>query len=88
MSGFLGMVPEDVEGLAAELEERAGQVETVIQAVASRLQETTWRGTDREAFETHWSGDVTNALHQVAEVLRQTGRAAQTHAAQQRQASS
>ncbi len=88
MSGFLGMVPEDVEALAAEFQRRAGQVETIVHAVTTRLQATTWVGADREAFEADWTGGLSATLARLATALRETGSIAASNVAQQREASS
>ncbi|HLU63079.1 MAG TPA: WXG100 family type VII secretion target [Protaetiibacter sp.] len=88
MSGFLGQIPEEVEALAAEFDNKAGDVETLIAAITQRLQSTTWRGADREAFEASWSGEMTNNLTQLANALRETGQIANNNAQQQRTASS
>jgi WXG100 family type VII secretion target len=88
MSMFLGQVPEEVESLAMEFDNKAGDVETLIGAITSRLQATTWRGADRESFEASWSGEMTNNLTQLANALRETGQIANNNAQQQRTASS
>lgn len=88
MSMFLGQVPEEVESLAMEFDNKAGDVENLIGAITTRLQSTTWRGADRESFEASWSGEMTNNLTQLANALRETGQIANNNAQQQRTASS
>jgi uncharacterized protein YukE len=88
MSGFLGMVPEDVELLAADFDAKAGDIETIISHLTTHLQNTTWRGADRENFEASWTGEMTNSLTQLASALRETGVVANSNAQQQRTASS
>lgn len=88
MSGFLGQIPEEVEQLGADFENKAGDVETMIAAITTRLQATTWRGADRETFEASWTGEMTNNLTQLANALRETGMIANNNAQQQRTASS
>ena len=87
MSGFLGQVPEEVEALAAHFEQKAGDVETLISAVNTRLSATTWVGNDRDAFEAAWAGEITNNLTQLANSLRDAGMVANNNAQQQRTAS-
>jgi len=88
MSGFLGMVPEDIEALAAAFEQRAGQVETIVHAVTTRLQATTWVGGVRDAFEADWTGGLSATLSTLSAGLRDAGSLAASNAAQQREASS
>ena len=88
MSGFLGQVPEDVEALAADFDARAGDVESLIQAINTRFGSTSWVGTDRDNFEASWNGDMTSNLTQLANALRDTGHVANSNAQQQRAASS
>lgn len=88
MTGFLGQIPEDVHALGAEFETQAGEVETLISAINTRLQATTWRGSDRDNFEATWSGEMTNNLTQLAQALRDTGTIANNNADQQTAASS
>jgi hypothetical protein len=87
MSGFLGQVPEEVEALGADFETKAGDVETLITTVSSRLASTTWVGNDRDAFEASWTGEMTNNLTQLANSLRDAGMVANNNAQQQRTAS-
>jgi len=88
MGIFLGQIPEDVEALAADFDAKAGEVETVIQTITTRLGSTNWVGADRDAFEASWSGEHTNNLTQLANALRETGVIANNNAQQQRTASS
>jgi hypothetical protein len=88
MSGFLGMVPEDVELLAADFDTKAGDIELIISHLTTQLQNTTWQGADRDNFEAMWSGELTNNLTQLANALRETGIIANNNAQQQRTVSS
>lgn len=87
MSGFLGQVPEEVEQLAAHFDAKAGDVETLITTVSSRLAAVAWVGNDRDAFEATWTGEMTNNLTQLANSLREAGVIANNNAQQQRTAS-
>jgi len=88
MTGFLGQIPEDVQALGADFDTKAGEVETLITAITTRLQATTWRGNDRDHFESTWSGEITNSLTQLAQALRDAGTIATSNATQQITASS
>jgi hypothetical protein len=88
MSGFLGQIPEDVEGLALDFDAKASDVETVIQSINSKLAVTTWEGADRDSFEAAWNGEISAMLNGLAQSLRDTGVIANNNAQQQRTASS
>lgn len=87
MSGFLGMTPEDVEGLAAEFALRADELDATLQAIGARLDATSWRGADRDAFESDWRGELVAAIAALATALREAGVLASANASQQRQVS-
>lgn len=85
---FLGQIPEEVDALAADLEAKAGDIETLLSALASKLGSTTWTGADRDRFEGDWNSTLSTNLRNVAGSLRDAGSIARQNAEQQRQASS
>lgn len=87
-TGFLGQIPEDVDALGTEFETKADEVEALITAITTRLQATTWRGNDRDNFESTWNGEITNSLTQLANSLRAAGTIAHSNSTQQVTASS
>ena len=84
---FLGQIPEEVDALAADLDVKAGDIETLITALASKLGSTTWTGADRDRFEGDWNSTLTTNLRNVAGSLRDAASVARSNAEQQRQAS-
>ena len=88
MTAFLGQIPEDVHSLGAEFIAQATEVENLVTAINTRLGATTWRGSDRDNFESTWNGEITNNLTQLANALREAGGVANSNADQQIQASS
>ncbi|NLA65436.1 MAG: hypothetical protein GX862_05825 [Leucobacter sp.] len=84
---LLGQIPEEVDSLAADLDSRAGDIETLISAIASKLGATTWTGPDRDRFVGDWNSTLTSNLRNVAGSLRDAASVARQNAEQQRQAS-
>ncbi len=85
---FLGQIPEEVDSLAADLDAKAGDIESIIAALTSKLGGTTWTGSDRDRFEGDWNSTLTTNLRNVAGSLRDAASIARQNAEQQRQASS
>lgn len=84
---LLGQIPEEVDSLAADLDVKAEDIETLITALASKLGSTTWTGPDRDRFEGDWNSTLTTNLRNVAGALRDAASIARQNAEQQRQAS-
>jgi len=87
MTGFLGMVPTEVDALANALRRKADEVDQLTQSITGRLEGTSWAGADRTAFEQQWSGELANGLRQLSQTLRDTGEVAAANAQQQRDVS-
>lgn len=88
MSAQLGMIPEEVDELAAQLEGKAGDLDGVLTTLTTKLQGTTWTGTDYNRFEEQWTGTISQNLRNAAEQLRSAAVAAREDAENQRIASS
>jgi len=86
-NGFLGMVPTEVDALAAALQRHADEVEALTRTMTSSLDATSWSGDDRRAFEQQWSGELATGLRHAAESLRDAASIAAANAQQQRDAS-
>ena len=87
MGDWIGQNPDEVNDLAALFDTKAGELESLVQAITSKLAGTTWQGPDRTRFETQdWSTIQTN-LTQAAQVLRDTGAVARNNATEQVNAS-
>ena len=88
MVDYIGMNPDEVEDLAKDLELRAGDLETLLSTLTSKLSTTTWVGTDRNRFEEAWQGTISLNLTNAANQLREAGGAARSDASAQRLTSS
>jgi len=88
MSAQLGMIPEEVDELATQLDAKAGDLEGALSTLTSKLQGTTWVGTDYNRFEEQWTGTIAQNLRNAAEQMRTAATAAREDAENQRIASS
>ena len=88
MSAQLGMIPEEVDDLATQLDAKAGDLEGVLATLTAKLQGTTWVGTDYNRFEEQWTGTIAQNLRTAAEQMRMAATAAREDAENQRIASS
>lgn len=88
MSAQLGMIPEEVDDLATQLDAKAGDLEGVLTTLTAKLQGTTWVGTDYNRFEEQWTGTIAQNLRNAAEQMRAAATAAREDAENQRIASS
>ena len=87
MSQFIGQIPEEVDALASDFDNKATDIETVITALTSKLGSTTWVGADRNRFEGDWNSTLSSNLRTVAASLREAATTARNNAEQQRTAS-
>lgn len=88
MSTQLGMIPEEVDDLAGQLDAKAGDLESALTTLTTKLQGTTWTGTDYNRFEEQWTGTIAQNLRNAAEQMRSAAVAAREDAENQRIASS
>ncbi|WP_166875743.1 hypothetical protein [Salinibacterium sp. ZJ450] len=87
MASFIGQIPEEVDALATDFDAKAGDIDTLISALSSKLGSTTWVGSDRTRFEGDWNSTLTTSLRNVAGSLRDAAVLARGNAQQQRDAS-
>lgn len=79
-----GLDVQQVRQLSSQLNQKAGEIESVLSTLTSALANTQWEGPDAMAFRNEWSGQHTSALRQVANALRDAGsKAAQNASAQE-----
>ena len=88
MSNFTGMDIQAVRNLAQQLQQKAGEIDSLRQQLTGQLDSTPWVGPDRERFHADWTGQYSTALNQVAEGLRDASTRATQNANEQEQASS
>lgn len=84
---FVGMIIEEVEQLAAQLQQRAQEIEETIASLTSALAATTWKGPDHELFQETWHSSHVPALRNVMNGLLDAHNNAMANARQQREAS-
>jgi hypothetical protein len=87
MAQFIGQIPEEVDALAAEFDNKAGDIDTIITGLTAKLGATTWVGADRNRFEGDWNSQLSSGLRNVAAALRDAAVLARGNAEQQRNAS-
>ena len=87
MAQFIGQIPEEVDALASDFDNKATDIETVITALTTKLGSTTWVGADRNRFEGDWNSQLSSGLRNVAAALRDAAVLARGNAEQQRNAS-
>jgi uncharacterized protein YukE len=81
------MDPAAVRQFAQQLNQKAGEIQSIMQQLTSSLQGTPWLGADRQQFESDWNGQHCAALRQVIQGLEDAATRAVANAQQQEQAS-
>lgn len=85
---IVGMDIEQVRSrLVPQMNEKAGQIEEIWAQLNAILQDTEWRGPDRERFVGEWNGQHRTQMFAVAEAVRAAAQQANDNATQQEQAS-
>lgn len=84
---FVGMIVEEVEQLAAHLQQRAQEIEEIVGHLTSALSSTTWVGADHDMFHELWHSSHVPALRNVINGLMDAHGNAVANARQQREAS-
>ncbi|MEO6987739.1 MAG: WXG100 family type VII secretion target [Aquihabitans sp.] len=87
MTGKLGMNPEEVKQLAEQMDRTAEQIDECMRNVTTKLQGTTWEGTDRQQFESTWQSDSVRHLTQIKQLLSESAMKARRNAQDQEQTS-
>ncbi len=84
---FTGLDSEQVRQLAAQLNNKAGEIENILTQLTSQLNGVNWIGGDAERFKGEWSGTHTAQLKQVISALHQASQTATQNAQEQETAS-
>jgi uncharacterized protein YukE len=82
-----GLDVQQVRQLSAQLNQKAGEIESALGTLTSALANTQWEGPDAIAFRNDWSGSHTAALRQVISALRDASTKATQNANSQEQTS-
>jgi WXG100 family type VII secretion target len=88
MAQFLGLDPDEVRALATQLDSSGTELENLISTLKSKLDATTWVGSDRTRFEGDWDSTLSSSLRNVANALHDAANTARGNADQQETASS
>lgn len=88
MNTFIGMIPEEVDDFATNLETKAGELQDIVTLLTGKLNTTTWVGTDFNRFEETWQGTIAVNLQNAASQLTEAAASARSDAESQRLASS
>jgi uncharacterized protein YukE len=86
-SSFVGMDPTAVRQLAAQLNQKADEIQSISQQLTSQLGNVQWVGNDANRFRDDWNSTHRNQLQQVSTALHDAASAATNNATQQEQAS-
>ena len=82
-----GLDVQQVRQLSAQLNQKAGEIESALSTLTGALSNTQWEGPDAIAFRNDWSGSHTAALRQVISALRDASTKATQNANSQEQTS-
>ena len=84
---FLGMIVDEVEQLAAQMEQRVQEIESLRNTLTQHLEGAHWVGPDREQFHSDWTSVHIPSLVNVENGLKDAAARARQNAQQQREAS-
>jgi uncharacterized protein YukE len=79
---------EQADQLAAVMDVDAQSITEITQRLTQQLANTEWLGTDRNTFESQWTGEFVPALGRVVEALNANANIIRAQAEDQRRASS
>lgn len=82
-----GLDVQQVQQLSVQLNQKAQEIESILQSLTAALNGTQWVGPDATRFRNDWSGAHTSALKQVANALTDASNRAKQNAQQQLNAS-
>ena len=84
---FVGMVVEEVQQLATQMDQNASEIRELASRLTSVLETTHWVGTDHDSFHSDWNGSHVPALNAVCQGLNDAAVRARQNAQQQTDAS-
>lgn len=82
-----GLDVEQVRQLSTQLNQKAGDIDSILSTLTSTLNSTQWEGPDATQFRNDWSGQYTSSLRQVSQALRDAAQKATQNANAQEQTS-
>ncbi len=87
MAGFTGMDIGQVRNLAAQMRQKAEEIEGIANQLTQALNSAQWVGPDKQKFEGDWNSQYRQQLRQVCDGLKQAAGIADQNAKQQEDAS-
>ncbi|MFZ4434145.1 MAG: WXG100 family type VII secretion target [Microthrixaceae bacterium] len=83
--GFVGMDPDQIDSVAAQFGQKAGEVDGIKSALEGQVNSTSgsWKGTDAETFRNNWP-TFRQQLDTLSTALRDLDKALRNQATQQR----
>jgi len=82
-----GLDVQQVRQLSSQLNQKAGDIDSILSTLTGALNGTQWEGPDATQFRNDWSGQYTSSLKQVAQALRDAAQKATQNANAQEQTS-
>ena len=82
-----GLDVQQVRQLSTQLNQKAGDIDSILSTLTNALNGTQWEGPDANQFPNGWSGQYTSSLRQVAQALRDAASKATQNANAQEQTS-
>lgn len=82
-----GLDVQQVRQLSSQLNNKAGEIESILSTLTTALGNTQWEGPDANQFRNEWTGHHTSSLKQVVQALRDASQKASQNAAAQEQTS-
>jgi uncharacterized protein YukE len=83
-----GLDVQQVRQLSSQLNSKAGEIQSILTQLTSKLNATQWTGPDAEQFRNDWSGQHTAALKNVINALHEAAQKASANASAQESTSS
>lgn len=84
---FTGMVIEEVRQTGGELKQISGEIQSLMNRLDSRVQNTSWEGADAARFKTEWWPQHRATLQRIVTDLEGLGQSALNNAQEQETAS-
>jgi len=83
-----GLDVQQVRELSTQLNSKAGDIQSILSQLTSKLNSTQWTGPDAAQFRNDWNGEHTASLKKVIAALQEAGQKASANASAQESTSS
>ncbi|WP_062385126.1 WXG100 family type VII secretion target [Demequina iriomotensis] len=78
-----GLDVQQVRQLSSQLQQKSGDIESILSQLTTALNNTQWTGPDAESFRSEWSGTHTASLKRVVQALSEASQKAAANATAQ-----